>query len=139
MTSHQPLQISEETRTKIGARILGTTLTTSVNADPHFDDLVEKYKWFENPLEWYKRSGENIKTYHNNLNTIFENTTIDISSIESHRKCREFSDESTDILELFTIILELSTNLTKSKTLEEAYSYAVQIPPFYKRRNKIRR
>ena len=103
---------------------------------PAFDDLVEKYKWFEHPLEWMKRSGENIKTYHNNLNTIFENTSIDISSIESHNKCRDFLDESTDILELFTIIMELATNVTKSETLEEAYFYAVQIPPFYKRRIK---
>ena len=101
-----------------------------------FDDLVEKYKWFEDVLEWMKRSGEDIKTYHNNLNTIFQNTTIDISAIESHKKCREFSDESNDILELFIIIIELATNLTKSETLEEAYSYAVQIPPFYKRRIK---
>ena len=103
---------------------------------PAFDDLVEKYRWFENALEWMKSSGENIKTYENNLDTIFENTTIDISSIESHRKCKELTDESGNILKLFTIIMELATNLTKSETLEEAYSYAVQIPPFYKRRIK---
>ena len=103
---------------------------------PAFDDLVEKYRWFEYALDWMKSSGENIKTYENNLKTVFENTTIDISSIESHRKCKELTDESGNILELFTIIIELATNLTKSETLKEAYSHAVQIPPFYKRRIK---
>ena len=103
---------------------------------PAFDDLMERYGFFKDILEWMKRSREDMDRYQNNLNLIFENSTINISSLESHRKCREHLDEYADIVELFVTILELADNLTKSETLEEAYSYAVQIPPFYKRRIK---
>ena len=101
--------------------------------DPAFEELVEKYRWLENTLNWLKEGfPSRFEEYHKNLETLSENSTFNASALESHRKCSEVEEKAMDLHQLFTEIMELAVNITKSETLSEAYTYAVQIPPLYK-------
>ena len=103
--------------------------------DPAFKELVERYQWLENPLDWLKRDfTTSFDKYHKNIEALHENSTFNATSIEPHVKCSELDVETSDIGQLFMTILELAVNITKSETLPEAYNYALQIQPLYKKR-----
>ena len=100
---------------------------------PAFDDLVDNYHYLESPLRWMKTGNQlSMRKYRENIKILFENSTVNVSAMESHRKCMEIQDVALQKGDIMIEIVELVVNVTKSESLAEAYAYAVQIPPLYK-------
>ena len=72
--------------------------------------------------------------YRQIINGIFANSTFNLSSVELHRECLDIEGNMTYLDDLFIDITELGANLSLATTYHEAYQYAVQIPPLYRKR-----
>ena len=68
--------------------------------------------------------------------TFANNTMFNLSSVPSHAECLHMEDELTKMDDLFILITELGANITHSISYQEAYFYAVQIPPLYQLRKQ---
>ena len=67
---------------------------------------------------------------------VFQNTTLNLSSIAPHVECSETVEELTVMDDLFILITQLGANITHAESFDEAYGYALQIPPLYMLRRK---
>ena len=72
--------------------------------------------------------------YREFLNYIFPNGTFNASSVLSHQECLDIEEKIYEMDDLLLLITKLGANITQSNSYDEAYKYAVQIPPLYKRR-----
>ena len=73
-----------------------------------------------------------LNGYHPRIKELYSNTSIDVNSVEEHRECSDALNKTMEILHVYQKIAELALNLTKSDTLNDAYSYVIQIGPLYK-------
>ena len=75
-------------------------------------------------------------SYDEFLDDIFPNGTFNATSVPSHTDCMSLKKEVIEMDELFLRITELGSNISHSMSYNEAYKYAVQIPPLYRRRKQ---
>ena len=72
--------------------------------------------------------------YRETLDTIFGNSTFNLSGVEDHTKCLDLEMNYTTLDNLLILMTRLAANVSESEMYDEAYGYAVQIPPLYRER-----
>ena len=68
------------------------------------------------------------------LDYIFPNETFNATSVPLHSECLDLKKQAIEMDDIIFNITDLGWNITLSRTYNEAYKYAVQIPPLYRRR-----
>ena len=75
--------------------------------------------------------------YRKTVDTIFGNDpTLNLSSVSAHAECLDMEEDLVKMDDLFILIAELGGNISRSLSYQEAYSYAIQIPPLYQMRKQ---
>ena len=72
--------------------------------------------------------------YRETIKTIFGNSTFDVSNVEDHAKCLDLELNYTALDNILILMTQLAVNVSEAETYDEAYCYAVQIPPLYRER-----
>ena len=92
--------------------------------------------WIDEDLEYVEENAIEKKyaAYLETLNTLFSNSTFNLSSVEDHAKCLDLESNYTALDNLLILMTRLAANVSEAETYDEAYSYAVQIPPLYRER-----
>ena len=109
---------------------------------PTFVELVDLmnsiYDDIDNDLRIVRRNliQDQFEKYRQAIADLFQNTTFNVSSIRPHVECSNLEEELTAMDDLFILITQLGANITHAESFEEAYRYAVQIPPLYKLRKQ---
>ena len=93
------------------------------------DDIDDYVAWAKNRLIQDK-----FANYSKFLDYMFPNDTFNATSVPSHLECLGLKNEVIEMDDLFLLITELGWNISRSLSYDEAYRYAVQIPPLYKKR-----
>ena len=76
---------------------------------------------------------DKFANYSDFLDYIFPNETFNASSVPLHGECLDLKQQAIE-MDNIIFITDLGWNITLSATYNEAYKYAVQIPPLYRRR-----
>ena len=104
---------------------------------PAFTELKKEYNRLDRELNDITRLISNYDRYYQTVEELYLNTSINVNAIEGHRRCSAEVDEAKEVLDTYETIAELAVNMTRSDSIAEAYSYAIQIPPLLKMTNAL--
>ena len=77
---------------------------------------------------------DKFANYSDFLDYIFPHETFNATSVPLHGECLDLKQQAIEMDEIIFNITDLGWNITLSRTYNEAYKYAIQIPPLYRRR-----
>ena len=118
------------------------TINDVSQCSPTFAELVDLmnsiYDDIDNDLRIVRRKliQDQFAKYRQAVADAFQNTTANLSSIAPHVGCLDLEEELTVMDDLFILITELGANITHAQSFDQAYGYAIQIPPLYKLRKQ---
>ena len=72
--------------------------------------------------------------YLQGVDEVFANTSINLTTIEPHVQCMAFDEEYSYLDSLMLNMTILGANISYSKTYNQAYTFAKQLPDLYKQR-----
>ena len=87
---------------------------------------LDLYNYQESSLE------KQYAAYQETLKIIFINSTFNVSNVEDHIICLDLKLNYTTLDNLLILMVQLAVNISESETYNEAYGYAVQVPPLYR-------
>ena len=133
---------TEENRNSGGERTHSHSWANLQNASQcarvfkHLKGNITDPRYIEIDLDYVEKNAIEKKyaTYRETLDNIFGNSTFNLSSVEDHTKCLNFEMNYTTLDNLLILMTRLAANVSESETYDEAYGYAVQIPPLYRER-----
>ena len=102
-----------------------------------FTEFKQRYYWMARILSEVTWSISSINRYHQRVEELYLNTSINVNAIEEHRRCSDALNETVDVFDIYETIAELAVNMTRSDSVAEAYSYVIQIPPLLKMTNAL--
>ena len=102
----------------------------------HMKGNITDGHWIEYDMKYVRDNAIEKKyaNYYESIETVYGNTTFNVSGVDQHNECLAQEANYTFIDNLLILMFKLAVNVTNSDTYDEAYSYAVQIPPLYRQR-----
>ena len=110
---------------------------------PAFTELKHSFQFIVNQVTNIKLFEStfmaNASLYQKNVEKIYGDSTVNVSSLTPHVQCLQNIDEASNIESKFMTVLESATNMIKSETITEAYAFGKQVQAGFKKTTKYNR